>query len=356
VWAKAELRKEIGWLVETHRYMDKLATPFVQGQLASWSDVEDITRRIKEDVGVSNGDEVRTAERALFDGSREFAEAATGPAYTAVIAANTIYDVGLKLAAIGNDSAEDQFSSKASQVGKDLATRLEKGQALLQKQLPNVISADYGKLRTVGSCGSDDPKLTADCPFDRADWQITGDDQTNASKALSLGTSYWAYSALLPARYTLWSLPSWWKTSADGQFYGLAHFCFLASGCAPFDGLPASAQVAKPIYRNIPTYSHRVTQEGPNLTWTNHGEDWQIYALGYLTGSGTLSDRWEMHFPKQNGGSPPVTDALFKPPPAGLGVDPEQFFDRYFNPQPLNHYPERDTYTAWCADPTDDCH
>lgn len=135
----------------------------------------------------------------------------------------------------------------------------------------------------------------------------------------------------------------------DGTFYGVA----VCIGClVPFDGLPATAQVAKPIYRNLPTYSHTVARDGPNLDWRHHGETWQIYALGYLTGGDHVFDAFTMHFPR---GNPPVTDRLFKPPPDGLGAYPEQFFDRYFEPVPLDHYPYVDTYTGWCADPTIGC-
>jgi hypothetical protein len=71
-----------------------------------------------------------------------------------------------------------------------------------------------------------------------------------------------------------------------------------------------------------------------------------VYALGYLTGSGVIPDRWLMYHPTAD-----VTDPIFKQvADGGLGADPESFFDRFFpNPATLDHYPERDTDTGWCA-------
>jgi hypothetical protein len=45
-----------------------------------------------------------------------------------------------------------------------------------------------------------------------------------------------------------------------------------------------------------------------------------------------------------------VTDPIFKPvSEGGLGAQKEPFFDRYFKPLTLDHYPERDTPTGWCV-------
>ena len=113
----------------------------------------------------------------------------------------------------------------------------------------------------------------------------------------------------------------------------------------PFDGLPDSAQYAKPIFRNLPSYGHTITRDS-NGRYHSSGETWEVNALGYLTGSGLITDRWLMHYPSAD-----VTEPIFKSVGAGgLGADPESFFDRYFpNPATLDHYPERDTPTGWCA-------
>ncbi|HEY2160771.1 MAG TPA: hypothetical protein VGH24_05645 [Solirubrobacteraceae bacterium] len=44
-----------------------------------------------------------------------------------------------------------------------------------------------------------------------------------------------------------------------------------------------------------------------------------------------------------------VTDALFKPKPDGLGLNPETFFDRAFTDTSLRQYPlSRNSPTGWC--------
>jgi hypothetical protein len=250
----------------------------------------------------------------------------------------------MQLVEINGAPADRDFQANADELGVQLADRLVAGQDMLTRQTPNTIAADYAKLRAVGSCASNDPKDWSDCPFDHADWQFTQDDQANAAKLLAPGLKTWAYGSLLGAQYTLWRLPPWWRTNVgnNSDFYGNS---FPVSSI-PFGGLPDSAQYAKPIYRNIPSYSHTLTNHGNFAPWTSSGETWQIYALGYLSGSGVITDRWVMHYPKPAA----VTDPIFKPlDQGGLGADPESFFDRYFRPRPLEHYPERDTPTGWCV-------
>lgn len=150
-------------------------------------------------------------------------------------------------------------------------------------------------------------------------------------------------AALLPARYTAWQLPPWRRKKVSNDFYGMTAFFHFA----PFSGLPDTAQMARPIFRNFPTYSHQVT--GP--PWHSSGETWQITALGCLTGQGVFGSPWEMHPPPAS-----ITDHLFKPASSGgLGLDPETFFDQNFTPKPLEHYPELDTPTGWCADDGTSC-
>ena len=138
------------------------------------------------------------------------------------------------------------------------------------------------------------------------------------------------------------------SSSPRAQGSGCPRGSTVASHFRPFDGLPASAQFAKPIYRNIPTCGHKLIRV-ENGSWASSGETWQIYALGYLTGDGTIFDPWLMHYPKAD-----VTDPIFKPlDQGGLAAEPESFFDRFFPKlSTLDHYPERDTPTGWCAQPT----
>jgi hypothetical protein len=345
-WAKAELQREIDWLISTHRYLDNLSTPFVKGQLQSWADFQQIANSIRDKVEVSPDQKVHANARAVFRGILE----AGGliPVFgRAFEAANTIYSTALELVEINGEPADDEFQARADEAGVKLAERLSAAQGMLDRELPNVIAADYHTLKAVGQCTSSDPQIRASCPFDEGDWQYTQDDQASAAKALRTELEISAYGSVLPARYTAYQLPPWWRRKISNDFYGWT--VLTDQRWAPFAGLPDTAQMAKPIYRNIPTYSHTVTGGpqpfGPTEPWKSSGETWQITALGYLTGEGTAFQPWTMHYPSAS-----ITDKLFKPTSSGgLGLDPETFFDQNFTPKPLEHYPERDAPTGWCV-------
>jgi hypothetical protein len=341
-WAKAELEREIGWLKNIHNYLENLAQPFSKTELQNWAAFEQISNSIRDEVGVGVDQKTIATQKALWQGFRQIL-AATPKVGEAFHAADAIYETVMQLVEINGEPAEDDFQAKANELGKKLAERLIAEQGMLTRQIPNTIAADYGKLRAAGSCASTDPKGWAACPFDHADWEFTQDDQENAARALVPGMEAWAYGSLLPTRYNLYRLPPWWRTTVgdNKDFYGRTY----GQSFWPFDGLPASAQVAKPMYRNLPTGGHTLTSHVLD-PWTSSGDTWQIYALGYLTGDGTITDRWVMHYPQAG-----VTAPIFKPvDQGGLGADPESFFDRYFpKVSTLDHYPERDTPTGWCV-------
>jgi hypothetical protein len=350
-WAKAELQREIDWLISTHRYLDNLSTPFVKGQLESWADFQQIANSIRDKVEVSPDQKVHASARAVFKGILELAGVLPGFG-EGFETANAIYNTALELVEINGEPADDEFQARADELGVKLADRLSKAQGMLDRELPNVIAADYHKLQAVGQCSSRDPDVWASCPFDHADWQYTQDDQASAAELLRTELEISAYGSVLPARYTAYQLPPWWRRKVSDDFYGYT-FDFVHH--IPFQGLPDTSQMAKPIYRNIPTYSHTVTGGpqtfGPTEPWKSSGETWQITALGYLTGEGTIFRQWEMHYPSAS-----ITDKLFKPPSSGgFGLDPETFFDQNFTPKPLDHYPEDTTPTGWCAYDADPC-
>jgi hypothetical protein len=344
-WAKSELRTEIGWLGNVHSYLEDLAQPFSDTALKNWAAFNQISNSIRDQVGVGVDQQTIARQQAMWQGIRSFLSAIpeAGHAFHAV---DAIYETVMQLAEINREPVENEFQSKADELGVKLTERLGAGQEMLTRQIPNTIAADYEKLKTIGSCTSSDPKDWPACPFDHADWQFTQDDQANAAKALLPGMKTWAYGALLAARYHLYALPPWWRTSLSDNkdFYGAT----FTSTFRPFDGLSASAQVAKPIYRNMPTYGHKLTRV-ENGSWASSGETWQIYALGYLTEDGTIFNPWLMHHPTAD-----VTDPIFKPlDQGGLAADPESFFDHFFPKlSTLDHYPERDTPTGWCVQPT----
>jgi hypothetical protein len=347
-WAKAELEREIGWLASTHRYFDRLSTPFSDQGLESWAELKQTSNLIRDKVRVSPDQKVIASQRAGLD----FGKALLKVIPVAGKAADTafrIYDFASRSTEVNGEPAEQAFQTRADQVGVELANRLTAEQRMLTRQLPNTIAADYEKLRTVGTCASARPADWSACPFDHSDWQFTQDDQAHAAKLLGPQLDLASYAALLPARFTLWRLPPWWRRNVgdNKDFYGVTKV-IDTDFWLPFAGLPDSAQVAVPVYRNLPTYSHQVsTGSRVNAPYTSSGDSWQIYALGYVAegGDGTIGHPWVMKYPDRS-----VTDRLFRDPSdGGLVADPETFLLRYFTPTPLAHYPWRDSPTGWCV-------
>ncbi len=341
-WAKSELQQEIGWLISVHRYTSALSAPF-GNQLQKWADLQQIANSIRDQVKVSGDAKIHATGRAIFDAFRS-ALAAIPVAHIghAMHAVDTVYEMIMQIIEINNEPAESDYQARADEVGVKLADRMVAAQDTLDRQLPNLIAADYLKLKTAGSCASKDREVWSGCPFDHSNWQFTQNDQDVAAAAVRSASQIWAYGELLPVRFNAYQLPPWWRTKVNDnqEFFGWTRF--TGTHWYPFSGEPDSAQMAKPLYRNLPTYSHSARWEGGS--WHIGGEMWQITALGYLEGQGIITDPWVMKYPDAS-----VTNRLFDPPPAGLGVDKEQFFDLNFPPKRLDHYPERDTLTGWCV-------
>jgi hypothetical protein len=337
------LQQEIHWLENAHRYLAALSAPFSTTQLRSWAELQQISNQIRDRVRVPADAKVHANTKAIFEGIVSALSAIpTKHIGHAVHAAETLYKTIIELVEInGHHEAAEAFQSTADEVGVKLAERLNAARAMLERQLPNVVASDYRKLKIVGSCASGNPAEWKDCPFDHADWQFTQDDQEEAAEALKPATQIWAYGELLPAKYNAWRLPVWWRKQVTDQFRGKGVVAFFH----PFKGEPETAQVAEPIFRNIPTYTHTTHRKDGGDLFYSLGDLWQITALGYLEGEGTFTSPWVMHLPEAA-----VTNTLFKPVmDGGLGVDKEKFFDLHFKAKSLDHYPEKDTPTGWCA-------
>ncbi|HEX4753298.1 MAG TPA: hypothetical protein VH268_10385 [Solirubrobacterales bacterium] len=342
-WAKDELRKEIGWLKSEHRYLAALSTPFSDTQLQGWAKLQQISNSVRDKVGVGGDQRTNANAKAVFEGIVSVLSALPAAHIGhAVHAVDSVYSMVMELVEInGKDEGEEGFQSRADEVGENMAKRFAAAQKMLDRQLPNVIAGDYEKLRRAGSCASTSPAEWHLCPYDHADWQFTQNDQEAAAEGLLRATEIWAYGELLPIKYTAWRLPPWWRRHVTDQFR--AHGAIYLS---PFNGEPESAQMAKPIYRNLPTYAHTIrcsSDKGCKIS----GDTWQITALAYRSGKGEVFDPWVMHFPEAS-----ITDKLFKPVgEGGFGLDPETFFDRQFKAKPFDEYPWAGASLAkpaWC--------
>ena len=222
------------------------------------------------------------------------------------------------------------YQAKIDELGTELAAHLDEIRKFLTRQAPQVIEADYGKLKLVGSCFRG-----VGCPDPVSEWQITNKDINKAATVLQAGAeaNFWVRCwepstrpTLLPnSRYTT---PG--KRYIEGAFYDLR---------CPFVNEPASGMVTRPVGLDL--------SRNPDP-----GKDrYDIWAMGFLTGKGTLIDGYAMNVPGSDPASKkPITDRVFDPvDPAGdldkggLGVYPEAFFRNYFSIHVLDHYPLADS-------------
>ena len=323
--AQAELDREIGWLITTHEYTAELAAPFQRSAIASWADLQSIAANIAGRVGISPEAKVRAQANAVFDFARKSAKEL--PLIGKVFAfSDEVYDFAAEIAKIQGEAADSEFAVKVGEAGKQLAERLTSTQDFLDGQLPNAIASDYTSLKTVGTCASVVREEFKDCP-DHAAWEYTQDDQREAARVVRSGASIAAYGTLLPAKYRLYRLPQHWRTSANTGFGGIELFACHK----PFADEPATGQFAKPIFRS---------------TTSDRSQDiYELYALGFTTGDGTVTSPYLMNVPKAS-----VTDALFGTGDAQLGADPETFFARFFQPERLLDYPEQGLTPDWYSE------
>ncbi len=338
--ARAELVKEIGWLESEHGYLATLASPFAKNALLSNADLKAIADDIKNKVGVDPNRDARLIAKTLFEGALRASEVIPGIGHvTHVVSA--IYEGALEYTKVKSENRQEdadvEFTSRADDVGVELAKRLQGAQDTLTTQFANVIASDYDKLKTVGLCGALDPA----CPGGADPWQFTTDDVTKAGIALRVAMQVSFYAALIPARYTTWALPDSGYTKANAHFVGRN----IAGDHCPFSEEPDSAQIAIPVKPDIP--QNRSGGPGAKPPFTT----WRVRAIGQLTGAGAIVDPYIMKTPDAS-----IGDRLFRPldpsgnidkPGTGLGVYKEGFFDVYLPSDTLRDYPYIDTETRW---------
>ncbi|HEY3947354.1 MAG TPA: hypothetical protein VGL78_19165 [Solirubrobacteraceae bacterium] len=318
-WAKDELEKEIGWLNSEHEYLQKRAKPFTDTTLKSWSELQTIASKIDKEVKAPADQTTKAQVAAIAEFAVDLAKELP-LAGTSIGATAAIYKFATEFASIGGEPVEDTFDVKVSEAGDALEKRMTAAQHYLSVEVPEVVASDYKKLEIVGSCGSPLVKQQVACPFNPSDWSYTSLDQTHAAEGLLRGSKVAAYGALLPAKYHAYELPVSKHKEANKKYAGRVFVqCFY-----PFADEPETGQVAIPKS-------------------ADENGDYQITALGYLTGKGLVNDRWEMHPPPAS-----VTNPLFGTRSGELEINKEEFFSRFYpSRDSLPHYPERDTLTGW---------
>jgi hypothetical protein len=343
-WAQGELEREIQWLEAVHDHMDVLAEPFARSGLAGWAKLQEIATKVKELVVPADRtvpDQTVRYLRALASViagigglfpnpvvptkgfvSLEVAVSAGQVAHSV----DSMYDAFGDIAAVlgeAGQTAGESYEAKTDALGTALAERLEGIQSFLTNEVPNIIADDYQKLRLVGSCFLGDSSM---CPNPISQWQITNVGLNEAAKAVKAAAEINFWGVLLSSKYVAFRLPpdnriSPGKHFISGDFYDLR---------CPFVGESGS-------YGIYPQPRFIAVDAGPR----NPYDRYQIWALAYKSGAGTLFDGYKVHWPRGD-----LTARVFGTPDSsgdlnrgGLGVYPEAFILQYFHIEDFDHYP-----------------
>jgi hypothetical protein len=322
-WAKGELVREIGWLGNAYDYLGALAKPFSDTGLKSWAAVQTIAARVEREVAPNDQAHVEAEAAAVWEWVAGLAEEIPGAGKAVALGAGT-YEWVIKMGELDGEPVGGEFQSTVAEVGKELADRLGAAQSMLLRQVPDIVAADYGRLRTVGTCTAAVAAERASCPDGQGSWQLTQDDQQRVSKALETAAESSAYEAILPAKYTAYDLPVSAYADASG-YHGYTYggtYCYY-----PFHDLAKNGQLVRRIYEPM----------GGNF------DTYQVTALGFREGKGTFSDRYRMMVP-----TAALLDHLFGTKKGQMGLNQERFFVESFRaPGTLDHFPELDTPMGW---------
>ncbi|MFN8216912.1 MAG: hypothetical protein U0R71_09985 [Solirubrobacterales bacterium] len=327
-WAQAELTKEIGWLGNVYAYLGALARPFTENGLKSWAALQLVAEKVQKEVQASPGAQAKARADVIWDLALDLGGHLPIVGDVVDIGAG-IYHYATGLAEVENEPADNDFSVQVRELGKRLADRLQAAQTVMTRQFPDVAASDYGRLRTIGACTAPVVSERAACPQDPGSWQFTQDDQAKLAKVVETAAEASAYTALVPARYSLFQFPVDYFTDAR---YWVGTTLAGAVCWWPFGDLPASAQVARPFF-GPPPYDPR----------SANFDTYQVMALGIKEGAGTITNKFKVSVPAAG-----LTDHLFGEGADDLGLDRELFFDRYFaHTESLAHFPEDTSPTGW---------
>ena len=198
-WAQKNLANEMDWVANVDTYTTALAMPYSDAQSTLWAYFNKIQDQINQDT--QNGQTAETTA-TIFEALTSILEVAGGfghAIHTISAAVVGAYHLILAFSDVGR--AEDEpFSTEAANLAVELTTRLDNVGKEIQNQWRNIIVADYGKLRTVGTCSQRDTK----CPNpadDNEAWQIDSDDEATMGEVIKMGLRRELYEKLVPAKY-----------------------------------------------------------------------------------------------------------------------------------------------------------
>ena len=202
--ARTELLEELGWVGNVRSYLAKLASPFADGALQSWTQAQTIADQIyREAKKPDDKTSLRwiqfTSNMIKLVGAASFNPISGG---VAGIMGNLL-DFGVWVAGASKDGTPggDEVRFKADELGAQLVDQAQQAQATYAR-IGDIIVGDYAKLRVVGANGGCNPNSPG-CPKEFA---YTERDKVAFSAAFYRGIQRIAYEKLLPLGYRVYQL------------------------------------------------------------------------------------------------------------------------------------------------------
>jgi hypothetical protein len=213
--AKGELLKELGWVGNVRSYLAKLASPFADGALQSWTQAQTIADQIYQDA--KKPDDKTSLRWVQFTSTltKLIGAASFNPISGGVAGImGNLLDFGVWLAGAGKDGIPggDDVRFQADELGARLVDQAQQAQATYAR-IGDIIVSDYDKLRVVGADGGCNPSSPA-CPKEYA---YTEADKAAFSAAFYRAVQRTAYEKLLPLGYRVYQLKHFGRLAASDR-------------------------------------------------------------------------------------------------------------------------------------------
>jgi hypothetical protein len=198
-WAKQQLTKELGYVIELQSYLDALAKPYQTVSPTLWSDFGDAVAKVNQTTANGTTATVIGLAREVLDAALTVAPAFGKAVEKAALVTLAAYHVALAVADAAGESADESFSVESAQLASELTNRLNAAEQEIQLGWRKILAADFSKLETVAICS----RAGDGCPLPDDGWSVSLGQQAELKSVLELGFERTLYTRLVPAKYPL---------------------------------------------------------------------------------------------------------------------------------------------------------
>ena len=238
--AKAQLKKELGYVIKVYKYMDLLAYPGADAGANAWAQSQTLADKLAQQIQLDKNASVAYNPLPLIEGLLDLVGSLLlGPEFKAVTAfiatAAAVTEVAASITSDSDGSPSSRLSQKI--VADDFGITL-RNQAVRTSQsfeaMGDIIVSDWSKLQEVGRYGACNPN--GGCPPGYEEYAYSKDMQQIAVQTTELALERTVHEQLLPVTYPIWdtrlSKPSAGPPATD---------LFRCTDMAPFRNAPTNA-------------------------------------------------------------------------------------------------------------------